>query len=132
MKERKIFLLDTSTFIWWITDSEKLSLKAREMIQNQNHEIILSAISAWEISIKVGLGRLKEVGDPEITIPFHAKRNSFKLADFPMIAALKLHHLPLIHQDPFDRALIVHASVLEAALITPDPEIRKYDLSVVW
>jgi PIN domain nuclease of toxin-antitoxin system len=131
-KSENSFLIDTSVFIWWINESRELSLTAQEIISNPKNVIILSAISGWEISIKAKLGRLKEVGDPELSVPFQAKRNSFLIQDFPMAAALKVFSLPDIHQDPFDRALIAHAKVLDIPIVTADKVISKYDLEVVW
>ena len=126
------YLLDTHTFIWWITDSPQLSRHARDVIANPNHRIILSAVSAWEIAIKTSLDRLREVGDPEISVPFHAQRNGFEVCAFSLEAALRVFKLPPIHQDPFDRALIAHASVLSAVILSADSALREYSIKVEW
>jgi PIN domain nuclease of toxin-antitoxin system len=127
-----MFLIDTSVFLWWIVDSDRLSRKAHEVISDPKNVIVLSAVSGWEISIKAKLGRLKEVGDPELSVPFQAKRNSFAIHDFPMAAALKVFSLPDVHQDPFDRALVAHAKLLEIPIVTPDKVISRYDVEIVW
>lgn len=132
MSTHRSYLLDTNVFIWWITDAGCLSQTAEETIANPENNIFLSAISGWEIAIKAALGRLEQVGDPELSVPFHAKRNSFKILEFSIAAALRIFNLPRIHQDPFDRALISQAQVLNIPLITSDANIKKYDLECVW
>jgi PIN domain nuclease of toxin-antitoxin system len=52
-------LLDTHTFLWWITDSPRLSARAREVIRDSNNELFFSAASGWEIAVKARLGRLQ-------------------------------------------------------------------------
>ncbi len=52
-------LLDTHTFIWWITDDSQLSSRARDLIADSANEVYLSAVSGWEIAIKAQLGKLR-------------------------------------------------------------------------
>ena len=62
-------LLDTCTFLWVITDSRLLSEPARELFRAPDHEVFLSAASAWEIATKHTLGRLPLPQPPERYIP---------------------------------------------------------------
>lgn len=50
-------LLDTHTFIWFITDDNRLSSTAKEAIEMDN-PCFLSIASIWEMAIKVSLGKL--------------------------------------------------------------------------
>ena len=52
-------LLDTVAFIWLAEGHANLSGLARRLIADPANEVYLSAASAWEISIKHGLGRLR-------------------------------------------------------------------------
>ena len=52
-------LLDTHTFLWWITDNLQLSMGARQVMEDPDNELLLSAASGWEIAIKARLGKLK-------------------------------------------------------------------------
>ncbi|MFN8916876.1 MAG: type II toxin-antitoxin system VapC family toxin, partial [Burkholderiales bacterium] len=45
-------LLDTHVALWAITDSPKLSLKARELIASPRTTVWISVASVWEIAIK--------------------------------------------------------------------------------
>ena len=65
-------LLDTHTFLWWITDDQKLSGRAREIISDGSNELFLSAATGWEIAIKVQIGRLKL---PEEPIRYYSRTN---------------------------------------------------------
>ena len=53
-------LLDTHAFLWWVTDSERLSGIAHSVIADESNDIVVSAASAWEISTKFRLGKLPE------------------------------------------------------------------------
>lgn len=46
------FLLDTHILLWFLENDSKLSVQVREVIINPENLIFVSAISAWEISIK--------------------------------------------------------------------------------
>lgn len=52
------FLLDTHTFLWALKDSENLSSEARKRLSGSSPQCILSLGSIWELSIKLGLGKL--------------------------------------------------------------------------
>jgi PIN domain nuclease of toxin-antitoxin system len=52
-------LLDTHTFLWWITDDPRLSPRVRKIIGDGENELFLSAASGWEMAIKAKLGRLQ-------------------------------------------------------------------------
>ena len=52
------FLLDTHILLWFLENDSKLSNQVREVITNRENLIVVSAISAWEISIKQSLGKL--------------------------------------------------------------------------
>ncbi|BAZ81676.1 MAG: type II toxin-antitoxin system VapC family toxin [Sphaerospermopsis kisseleviana] len=62
-------LLDTHAFIWWVTDDLQLSSTAYKIITDPSNELFLSSASAWEIVIKVRLGKLSLPEPPEIYIP---------------------------------------------------------------
>jgi len=71
-------LLDTHAFIWWVTDDTRLSSTARNIIIDPGNIIFFSAASAWEIVIKVGLGKLNLPEPPETYIPSRLTLNRFE------------------------------------------------------
>ena len=62
-------LLDTCTFLWIVGGSEELSIKARRAFEDPANEVVLSAVSAWEIAVKHRLGRLPLPSRPESFVP---------------------------------------------------------------
>jgi len=126
------YLLDTCTFLWILEDVPSLSARARDLFQDPANEIYLSAVSAWEISLKCALGRLSFKEAPERFIP--QRREKYGIAFLPLeeAAALSLHRLPNYHKDPFDRMLICQAITHGMVLLSPDPEIQRYPVKTDW
>jgi PIN domain nuclease of toxin-antitoxin system len=75
------FLLDTHTFIWYVTDNSRLSNQVLELINDENNEILLSVASLWEIAIKQNLGKLSFNQPFEIFITQQLNLNDFRLLD---------------------------------------------------
>lgn len=125
-------LLDTCTFLWIITGDKKLSVRAREIFINPENEIYLSAVSAWEISIKHSLGRLPLPEKPEQFIPTQRKRHGIKTLLLDEESALYSARLPLLHNDPFDRMLVCQAIVNSMTIMTPDDLLSKYHVKTIW
>ena len=81
-------LVDTDAFLWWITDDPRLSLRAREIFADGNNELLFSAASGWEISIKVQIGRLRLPADPESFVVDQLRINAIKSLAIQMNHAL--------------------------------------------
>ena len=125
-------LLDTHTFLWWITDDPKLSLRVRGIISDGENEIFISAVTGWEISIKAQIGRLKLPDEPQRFILEQLKINGMKSLPIEMRHALHVSTLPAYHQDPFDRILIAQAQMEDLPVLSADPEIGKYEVTIIW
>jgi PIN domain nuclease of toxin-antitoxin system len=125
-------LLDTHVFLWWLLDKSELTENARNVIQNSENEIYVSAVSCWEIAIKAGLGRLELPRNPETFISEQLAMNCFESLPVQVSHALAVYQLPALHQDPFDRLLVAQAKKEKLALLTGNPLIARYDVDVVW
>lgn len=125
-------LLDTHTFLWWNTEDPQLSARAREIIADGRNEIILSAASVWEISIKAAKGKLILPEPPEQYIANRMELYRFQPLLIQVSHATRVYSLPHHHDDPFDRMLIAQSQVESLPLLSADPEIRKYDVEVIW
>ena len=125
-------LLDTQVFLWWNLDDDRLSDRAREAIAEPRNNVWLSAISAWEIVIKVGLGRLSVGEPPDTYVQSRVRENSFRPLGFSMEHARQVASLPALHRDPFDRALIAQAGSEELAIVTGDELLRSYPVESLW
>ncbi len=115
-------LLDTHIIIWALLDSENLSADARKMIEGAS-QIYVSSASIWEMSIKMGLGKL-EVDLDEVIHELHR----MGVTELPVSWAHcnQLKQLPDHHRDPFDRMLISQAMSEPLALITHDKTLSLY------
>lgn len=127
-------ILDTCTFLWLASAEHRLSETAAALIRNPDNEVLLSAVSAWEIGVKHALGRLPlpQGLSPAAFIP--EARTRHRIGRLPLSEAdtLELGRLPALHQDPFDRMLVCQAIAGQALLLTPDPLIAQYPVSVRW
>jgi PIN domain nuclease of toxin-antitoxin system len=125
-------LLDTHTYLWWITNNPNLSSHAREIMSDGENELFFSAASGWEIAIKVKLGRLTLPDMPERFIPQQLRINNIQSLPIEMNHALHISALPPHHRDPFDRMIVVQAQLERLPILTIDPLIAKYGVEIVW
>ncbi len=125
-------LLDTHTFLWWITDNPKLSSRVRKIIGDGKNELFLSAASGWEIAIKAQLGRIKIPNKPEIFISEQMVINAIQGLPIQISHAVHVYNLPTHHRDPFDRMLVAQAQLEGLPILTNDPQISQYTVKVIW
>ncbi|HET8553132.1 MAG TPA: type II toxin-antitoxin system VapC family toxin [Gammaproteobacteria bacterium] len=125
-------LLDTCTFLWAVSDPAQLSERGRSLIIDPDNEVFLSVVSAWEIALKQGLGKL-ELSEPAVRyVPRY--REALEVAELALdeASALQVSQLPTPHNDPFDRALVCQAIVHGLTILTPDAQIARYPVPVTW
>lgn len=121
-------LLDTHAFLWAIDNHPNLSPKAREAIIDGNNIVFVSAASAWEITLKKAIGKLKlPKGDYLEELAAHR----FTPLNITTQHALAVEHLPPHHKDPFDRMLIAQAQVERLTVISRDEQMNAYGVPVI-
>ena len=120
-------LLDTHAFLWWVSDDPRLNAAARAAIAQPSTLVFISAVTAWEISIKSALGKLDAPEDYEVEL----ERHRLRALPIQNAHALAVKHLPLHHQDPFDRLLIAQAQLERLTLVTHDGRIALYEVSTL-
>jgi PIN domain nuclease of toxin-antitoxin system len=118
-------LLDTHVLIWW-DEGRRLSRDARRAI-HEAPEVFVSAASAWEVAIKVALGRLR----PTRTVEEAAGESGFVELPVTFRHAARIAALPLHHRDPFDRLLVAQAEVEGLTLVTRDPAFEPYGVETL-
>ena len=121
-------LLDTHVFLWAVDNNPNLSPVAREAIVDGHNIVYVSAATAWEISIKRAIGKLKV---PESDYLEELRLHRFMLLSITTEHALAVENLPSHHKDPFDRMLIAQAQEENLALVTRDPRIKAYDVRII-
>ncbi len=125
-------LLDTHTFLWWITDDSKLSPHVRKIISNGDNQLFFSSASGWEIAIKAQLGRIQLPDKPETIVSEQLLLNAIQSLPIQINHALHIYNLPLHHRDPFDRMLVAQAQLEDLTILTADSQIARYQVKVAW
>jgi len=125
-------LLDTSSFLWFVSGSDKLSGPANNFISDFNNQLILSSASLWEIAIKISLGKLELLQPYNQFIPQQLEENDIAILSIELRHLNKLIDLPFHHRDPFDRLIIAQAITEELAVISPDQIFVKYPVKLIW
>ncbi len=124
-------LLDTHVFLWAAGEPEQLQRDARAAIENSATHVWVSAGVAWEIAMKVALGKLTVPADPAIWFPARMRSLGFQTLDITAAHALAAGALPSIHRDPFDRVMIAQAQVEGLTFVTRDPQNAQYAVHIL-
>ncbi|KXV18896.1 twitching motility protein PilT [Acetobacter malorum] len=118
-------LLDTHLLLWAAGEPDKLSARARTLMEDLGNDLVFSAASLWEITIKTGLGRADFQVDPHL-LRRGLIENGYEELPITSQHALAVRHLPDVHRDPFDRILVAQATVEGLLLLTHDPLVKAY------
>ena len=125
-------LLDTHTFIWYVTDNPKLSAHVKLLIEDENNEKLVSIASIWEMAIKHSIGRLN------FSLPFMEFVGQQLTVSNIGLLEINLQHievvasLPLHHRDPFDRLIIAQSMVEQIPILSVDAIFDAYAIARVW
>jgi PIN domain nuclease of toxin-antitoxin system len=120
-------LVDTQVFIWSIVNSNKLSIKIKNLLQN--NEILVCDISLMEIAIKQKIGKLSELTLSIDALVNQAKSDNYIFLKITSNHISKYNDIPLFenHRDPFDRLIIATALSENIAVISADEKFKLYD-----
>ena len=125
-------LIDTHAFIWWNTEDERLSDRARRVMEDEASEIFVSVGSIWEVATKVAKGRLEIPGDLETYVDERLAANRWVPLSIDRRHVIRAASLPVIHRDPLDRILIAQAQLDDMPIVTTDAAITRYDVETIW
>jgi len=118
-------------FFWWITDDARLEARHRQAIEARSEIIYVSAISGWEIGIKVKLGKWPEAAVLLPGLSEKVRDEGFEVLDLTLAQAERAGQLDLIHRDPFDRLLAAQSLVLGLPIATVDSAMSLFGCSVI-
>ena len=127
-----ILLLDTHTFLWFISGDATLSGKARALIESESNNKLVSIASLWEIAIKNSLGKLPLAKPFEQFIPEQLQINGFDVLGLTVGHTARLVQLPFHHRDPFDRILVAQSLVENLSLVSNDVALDAYGIGRLW
>jgi PIN domain nuclease of toxin-antitoxin system len=131
-----VIVLDTHTLVWWVTNDAELSEKAKKAIDRERAggEVVISAISAWEIAMLVDRGTLAFSMDIDSWLSTVREIPRVRFAPVDVDVAVKSVQLPgVFHKDPADRMIVATARKFAAPLVTKDLKIRAYaHVKTIW
>ncbi len=119
-------LLDTHALLWWLAD-EGLTTHARDTIADPANIVMVSAVSAWEISIKKALGKLAAPDDLEHQV----QAGGFVPLPISIGHGIAAGQLARHHEDPFDRMLIAQAFAEGLTIVTRDKRFDDYGVALL-
>ncbi|HEX5759146.1 MAG TPA: type II toxin-antitoxin system VapC family toxin [Thermoanaerobaculia bacterium] len=118
-------LLDTQLLLWAAGQPERLSARARKLLQDARNELLFSAASLWEIAIKKTLGRDDFRVEPRL-LRRGLLDNGYRELPVTSQHAVSIDGLPPLHKDPFDRLLLAQALTEGITLLTADAQLARY------
>lgn len=124
-------LIDTNAFLWLLGHDQPSERTEQVFSEDREYEFLFSFVSAWEIAIKFGIGKLRLPELPEIFVPERLRISKFSVLRIELLHVLRVHSLPMIHKDPFDRLLISQAIVEDIAILTSDRLISRYGVKTL-
>jgi PIN domain nuclease of toxin-antitoxin system len=131
-----VIVLDTHTLVWWVTNDSSLSKKAKAAIERERAggEIVVSAISAWEIAMLVERETLAFSMDVESWLATVQQIPGVRFVPIDVDISTKSVKLPgEFHKDPADRLIVATARKFGAPLVTKDLKIRAYaHVKTIW
>ena len=126
-----MLLLDTCTFIWLASEPSRISAEAAGAIDEAS-DVYLSDVTVWEICLKWQSKKIILPALPRTWVEDQARAWQLRRRPIGREELYRTTELADIHRDPFDRLLVAQALVEGFRIVTPDPAIRQYPVTVVW
>jgi PIN domain nuclease of toxin-antitoxin system len=125
-------LIDTHVFLWTLGERLRFSSRARSFLEDTvSNQFFLSDVSAWEASIKFGLRKLRLPEKPELFFPDRVRQAGYRHLRIDLSHVTRVHSLPNIHGDPFDRLLISQAKIEDMTIISDDRVFKRYKVNTL-
>jgi PIN domain nuclease of toxin-antitoxin system len=112
-------LVDTHVLLWLLSTPDRVAAPVRGALADRSNALLVSAVSALEISTKVRLGKL-DAPDLGSTLRRRLDDIGAEVLAITLEHALLAGSLVWTHRDPFDRLLVAQATIEDATLVTVD------------
>ena len=125
-------LFDTHAYFWWETNNPKLSGRARDAIANNEDDIFVSAVTAWELATKARIGGWPDAEAVARDIEVALREEGFLPLPVTIDHARTAGFLAARHNDPFDRMLAAQSQIEDIPLVTADPVFKAFGTRTLW
>jgi len=131
------YLLDTHTLIWAIVHDDQLSKPVLKILQDNDSQLYVSAVSFWEMAIKHGKGKMNWENLQIQEVPHYCKTLGIKQIPLMPEEAINYSNFPFseTHKDPFDRMIIYQCIRGDYTLVSRDEKMKFYEndgLKCIW
>ncbi len=125
-------LLDTHALIWFLAGDDRLPRLARARIEDPDATVVVSAVSALEVTLKHRLGKLPEAGYLALDFESTIQRHGLTGLPISLAHAQSAGRLDIPHKDPFDRLLIAQSVMEDLPLVTNERSFDAFGVRRVW
>ena len=136
-------LVDTNALLFALLTPERLSPRARRVLEDRSNTLVWSAASTWEVVVKTRLGKLDLGGDVATVLGEQLLRMGMRILPVEQAHALRVASLPEVdwidasgsprrHADPFDRLIVTQALVEGLPILTSDDQFDRYPVERIW
>lgn len=125
-------LLDTHTFIWFVYNSPELPQKTKELLEDEQTELLLSIASVWEMAIKASKGKLTLMSKAADFAANQMQKDGIDLLPITLPHLDLVESLPFHHKDPFDRLLIAQTAFEHIDIVSIDTIFDQYGIRRIW
>lgn len=126
------YLLDSHVLLWWWFDPARLSAAVRGLLVDPTCEILVSAASVWELSLKHHRGKLPELAGAISDLPNLLQADGFEGLPISQSHGLWAGAYSQPHRDPFDRVLAAQSELERLVLLTADPQLSTFPCQTLW
>lgn len=125
-------LLDTHVVLWSLARPERISERARDCMLARDSALFASIVVAWEIAIKLSLGKIELA--PDWLAQIEARYADWRIEPLGIAHrhCIRVVTLPFLHRDPFDRMLVAQAQEERLCIVSADPAFDAYGIERIW
>jgi len=126
------YLLDSHALLWWWFDPDRLSGAVRSLLSDAENQVLVSAASVWELSLKHHQGKLPELASAIADLPGLLHADGFEALPISLANGIRAGGYSQPHGDLFDRMLAALAELDRLVLLTADPQLSTFPCQTLW